>query len=83
VDQALNGVAERTSWSSPAASYAQRARRMTMAWLRASALDPTRAEIEAKAAPAPLLRSQDLVAVTMTGAGVLLSSVLGALLFLR
>jgi hypothetical protein len=56
---------------------------MTMAWLRASALDPTRAEIEAKAAPAPLLRSQDLVAVTMTGAGVLLSSVLGALLFLR
>jgi hypothetical protein len=41
------------------------------------------AEIEAEAAPAPLFRSQDFIVVMMTGVGVLLSSVLGALLFLR
>ena len=68
----------------PCGIISQGARRMTMGLLRGSARDSRRAEVETKAAaPALLLRSQHLIVVTITGAGVLLSSVLGALLFLR
>jgi hypothetical protein len=56
---------------------------MTMALLSGPTLDSTGDEIEAEAASAPLFRSQDLLVVTMTVFGVLLSSALGTLLFLR
>jgi hypothetical protein len=79
----LNGVAESSSWSSPGASHAQGNRHITMALLRGSAIDSIIDEIEAEAAPARMFWSQEFLVVMMTGVGVLVSSVLGALLFLR
>jgi hypothetical protein len=54
---------------------------MTMG-TREAALDSAE-QIEAEAAPAARLWLQDLLVVTGTAFGVLLSSVLGVLLFLR
>jgi hypothetical protein len=50
---------------------------------REAALDSTAEQIEAEAAPLGRLWLQDLVVVTATAIGVLLSSLLGVLLFLR
>ena len=55
---------------------------MTMG-TREAALDSTAEQIEAEAAPLARLWLQDLLAVTATAFGVLLSSALGVLLFLR
>jgi hypothetical protein len=55
---------------------------MTMG-TREATLDPAAEPIEAEAAPAPRLWLRELMLVTATGFGVLLSSALGVLLFLR
>jgi hypothetical protein len=55
---------------------------MTMG-TREGALDSTAEQIESEAAPVALLWLQDLLVVAVTTFGVLLSSALGVLLFLR
>jgi hypothetical protein len=55
---------------------------MTMG-TREATLDSAAGQIEAEAAPAPRLWLRGLMLVTATGFGVLLSSALGVLLFLR
>ena len=50
---------------------------------REAALDATAEQVEAEAAPVARLWLQDLLVVTGTALGVLLSSLLGALLFLH
>jgi hypothetical protein len=50
---------------------------------REAALDSAAEQIETKAAPAVPLWLQDLLVMTATAFGVLLSSALGVLLFLR
>jgi hypothetical protein len=55
---------------------------MTMG-TRQATLDPAAGPTEAEAAPAPRLWLRDLMLVTATSFGVLVSSALGVLLFLR
>jgi hypothetical protein len=55
---------------------------MTMG-TRQGALDPAAEQIEAEAAPVARLWLQDLLVMTATALGVLLSSGIGVLLFLR
>ena len=55
---------------------------MTMG-TREATLDPAAGPTEAEAAPAPRLWLRDLVLATAAGFGVLLSSALSVLLFLR
>ena len=50
---------------------------------REAALDATVEQVEAEAAPVARLWLQDLLVVTGTALGVLLSSLLGVLLFLH